>query len=55
MAAHYGGWPHEVAAFPLSYYLIVRDSYLREVGLLKSSKPKSSLPFEQEGDPEAFQ
>lgn len=51
MAAHYGGWPHEVAAFPLSYYLIVRDSYLKEMGLLKPRKAKSDLPYEVEGDP----
>ena len=44
-----------MAGFPLSYYLIVRDSYLREIGLLKAPKPKTDLPFEQEGDPEVFQ
>lgn len=55
IAAHYGGWPHEVAAFPLPYYLAIRDSFLRELGLIKPKKPKSDLPFEMEGDPEAFQ
>jgi len=40
-----------VAAFPLSYYLSIRDSYLRELGLIKPPKAKSDLPFEVvEGD-----
>ena len=50
LAAHYGGWPHEVAAFPYSYYLAMRDSWLREIGLLRPAKPKSDLPYEIEGD-----
>jgi hypothetical protein len=40
-----------VASFPLSYYVAVRESYLREIGLLRPAKPKSDLPFTVEGEP----
>jgi hypothetical protein len=39
-----------VASFPLSYYLAVRETYLREIGVLKPAKPKSDLPFTVEGE-----
>lgn len=36
----------------MSYYLAMRDSYLREMGLLRPAKKKSKsdLPYEVEGD-----
>lgn len=45
-----------MAAFPFSYYLAIRDSYLREMGLIRPAKPKSDAPFEVEviGDPDAW-
>lgn len=36
-----------MAQFPLTYYLAIRDAYLREMGLIKPAKPKSvsDLPY----------
>lgn len=30
LARRYGRWPHEVAALPFGYYLVLRDDYFRE-------------------------
>lgn len=45
-----------MAAFPFTYYLEIRDSYLREMGLIRPAKPKSDAPYEVEvtGDREAW-
>ncbi len=45
-----------MAQFPLSYYLVIRDSMLREMGLIRPVKAKSDAPFEVEvtGDPNAW-
>lgn len=33
IAAFFGGWPHEVWAWPLHYYLNVQREYLKIVGI----------------------
>ena len=48
IAEKYHGWPHEVAAFPFSYYKTLRDLYIvekqREVEAVKQ------MQSEQTGD-----
>lgn len=46
-----------MAAFPFTYYLAIRDSYLREKGLIRpAKKTKSNAPYEVEvtGDPDSW-
>jgi len=45
VAAHYGGWPHEVAQFPVPYFLVLRDDYLRSQGATKPQSKDDDKPF----------
>jgi hypothetical protein len=41
MAAYFGGWPHEIWAWPFHYYLAVRAEYLKIHGMARPvNKPQ---------------
>jgi hypothetical protein len=35
MAAYFGGWPHEIWAWPFHYFVAVRREYLKIHGLVQ--------------------
>ncbi len=41
IAERYGGWPHEVGAFPFHYYLALREDYIRYIAR-RTPKPVAS-------------